>query len=105
MILYRPVHLGGLCLTSMKLKATAFLIRTFLELAANTQYLQSQYLNMLYRVYILGEDIDCPPLPPYYNDLLFSTICQAKSSGRDIISMTTKEWYGFLLDMAFLRDR
>ena len=102
--LFRPVSLGGLGLTSVKLKSTAFLIRTFLELAANPKYFQSQYLNLLYRVHILGEDISNPPLlPPYYNVTFFSTICQAKDSGCDIINMTTKQWYNYLLDLNILK--
>ena len=66
-LLFRPVKCGVLGLTSVKLKATAFLIKTFLELAANPKYNQSQFLNSIYRVHILDEDIACPSLPPYYN--------------------------------------
>ena len=56
-LLFRPVNSGGLGLMSVKQKATAFLIRTFLELAANTKYIQSQYLSRIYRYHILGENI------------------------------------------------
>ena len=47
MMLLRPVHHGGLGLLSVKPKSAAFLIRTLFDLAANSQYIQSQYLNMM----------------------------------------------------------
>jgi len=102
-ILFRPVSLGGLGLTSVKLKSMAFLIKTFLELAANPTYIQSQYLNLLYQVHILGEDTPCPPSPPYYGASFYNTICQAKNSGCDIINMSTKQWYHYLLDKNVLK--
>ena len=47
MMLLRPVHHGGLGLSSVKPKSAAFLIRTLFDLAANSHYIQSQYLNMM----------------------------------------------------------
>ena len=47
MMLLRPVHHGGLGLSSVKPKSVAFLIRTLFDLAENSQYIQSQYLNMM----------------------------------------------------------
>ena len=46
----------------LKQKAKAFLIRNFLELAANPHYIDSQFLSRIYRHRILGEDITSPPL-------------------------------------------
>ena len=55
LLLFRPVKSGGLGLVSIKQKSTAFLIRTFMEVAANPEYQTSQYLNSLYQFYILEE--------------------------------------------------
>ena len=82
-LLFRPVQIGGLGFVSVKHKATAFLIRTFLELSANSAYQSSQYLNSLYRFHILGEDVLCPPLPPYYPTNFFKTILEAKTEGKE----------------------
>ena len=83
---------------SGKHKSTAFLIRTFLELAASPRYLQSQFLNMLYKFPILGEDLLCPPNPPYYSTDFFDIIRDALNEGRDVVRMTTRQWYQHLLD-------
>ena len=102
LLLYRPVYHGGLGLTSVKLKSIAFFLRTFLELAANQKYLQSQYLNLLYRYHVLDEDVVCPPLPPYYSISFFDIIRQTKNTGRDVVSMTTRQWYSYLLNKDIL---
>ena len=103
LLLHRSVYHGGLGLSSIKWKSVAFLIRTFLELAANPKYLHSQYLNMLYRFHVLGENFVCPTLPPYYKGSFFEIICQAKNTGRDIISMTTRQWYIYLINKDVLK--
>ena len=102
--LFRPVWYGGLGLASMKHKSMAYLIRTFLELAANPQFIQSPFLSTLYRVHILQEDAPCPPSPPYYNYQFYQYIVSARNSGMDIIAMTTKKWYQYLLDQEFLKE-
>lgn len=97
MVLHRPVHQGGLGLVSVKYKARASLLRTFIELAVNPEYITSIYLSSLYRVHVLGEDLACPPLPPYYDKNFFTTICQAAETGADVTTMTSRQWYNFLL--------
>ena len=103
LVLFRPVKFGGLGLVSVKQKSTAFLIRTFLELAASQRYLQSQFLNRLYRFHILDEDILCPPTPSYYSNDFFNNIRSALNEGRDIVRMTTRQWYQYLLDKEVLK--
>ena len=90
-------------LVSVKQKATAFLIKTFLELAANSNFLTSQCLNIFYRSRILGEDIVSPPLPPYYTTSFINSICEAKAEGKDIIKMSTRQLYYYLLDQDVLK--
>ena len=91
MVLLRPIHQGGLGLTSVRHKSLACLLRTFIELAANPTYITSQYLNTLYRVHVLREDLPCPSLPPYYPVSMFEKISLALDSGLDIVRMTTKQ--------------
>ena len=98
MVLFRNVIDGGLGLTSCKHKSIAYLIKTFLELAANPAYVDSLYLNILYRAYVLKENDSTPHLPPYYNKHFFDTIIQAKNAGYNIVTMTVKQWYSFLVE-------
>ena len=98
MVLHRPVHQGGLGLVSVEHKAEASLLRTFLELATNQNHLSSTCLSILYRVHVLGENLPCPPLPPFYNTQFFDTIKDSVESGADVVSMTTHQWYHYLLE-------
>ena len=98
LILFRPVKNGGLGLSSVKHKSLAFLIKTFLEMAMSSTFIKSQYLTMLFRSQILEEDILCPPLPPYFTASFFATIKKAKYAGCDIGSMSTRDWYRYLLN-------
>ena len=96
LLLHRPVKNGGLGLVSVKLKCLANMIRNFVDLAVNPNYLHSQFLNILYRVKILDENISSPPSPPYYNDGFFNIIREAVRSGKEISRMKTKHWYHHL---------
>ena len=96
-ILFKSTATGGLGLVSIKLKALACLIRTFLELSVNPHFLHSQYLSILFRVNILEEDMNCPKMPPYYDKEFFEIIRVALKSGLDIENMKIKHWYNFLL--------
>ena len=77
----------------------ASLLHTFLELSTNLKYIPRLFLTILYRVHVMGEDLPCPPLPPYYNKEFFSFIKSATTAGHDVSKMTTKQWYGFLLEL------
>ena len=100
-VLFRQVDDGGLGLTSVKHKALAMLIRNFIDLAYNPKYLNSLFLNLIYKKHVLGEDITCPAIPPYFKecDSFFETIRNAKDDGRDIINMSTKDWYKYILNI------
>ena len=58
---------------------------------------------MLYRYHVLGEDFVCPALPPYYNLSFFEVISEARNTGMDVIRMTTKQWYNYLLKKDILK--
>ena len=60
------------------------------------------YQGLIYfRVHVLGEDIPCPPLPPYFSQSLFDTIKSASEAGFDVSHMTNKQWYSFLMQQDF----
>ena len=67
-VLHRPHQYGGLGLHSVKYKALAGFITTFLQTAANPKFQQNLLHSLLYMKYVLGEDVpQAPdPLPPTY---------------------------------------
>ena len=79
-VLHRPVHMGGLGLHNVKLKALATLIRTFMETSANPAFTHNLLHIILYRVYVLQDDTieNPPPIPPYYSNEFFNAIKQVK---------------------------
>ena len=99
MVLFRPMSQGGLGLSSVKLKSLACLIRTFIEMAANPKYQTSLYENMLYNIYVLGDDSYSGMLtqPPFYTSSFFNVIKEARASGLCVATMTIRQWYNHLL--------
>ena len=98
MVLFRSVLKGGLGLASVKLKSLACLIRNFIEIAADSRFINSQYETSLYNYYVL--DIQCqqpPPRPPFYTEHFFKAIKDANELGLDVLKMKIKQWYKFLL--------
>lgn len=89
---------------SVKHKAKAALIKTFLELATDTVFIPSLFLSTLYKVKVLGEDLVCPPAPPYYSDSFFKSISTAIAEGYDVTTMSTRQWYLFLLNDEILLE-
>ena len=95
MVIHRPHDYGGLGLHSVKYKALAGFITTFLQTAANPSFQPNLLHNLLYRKHVLGEDVpEAPnPPPPYLTPELFSTIRAVKeASGLNIVKMTEKDW-------------
>ena len=89
----------------MKLKARASFVRCFLELAANPKYLNSNFLNSIYRKEILGEDLITHVVTPSYIDRdTLEDIIDAKEKGNDIINMSIKQWYQFFLQKYIFMD-
>ena len=95
-VLHRTVPEGGLGLISVKHKALACLLRNFTELAANPAYIGSLFLSSIYRAKVNGENIDCPEVP-YYSQHFFDVLTTATQEGKDVVTMTTRYWYCYLI--------
>ena len=101
MVLYRPIQMGGLGLHSVKTKALATLIRTFMETAVNPSFTHNLFHTLLYRVYVLDDDYIVPPtpLPPYYSADFFNTIRKVKEgTPLNVAIMSTAQWYRVLVE-------
>ena len=55
-VLFRPCLYGGLGLISVRHKAKACQIRTFLEMSVNHNYVPSLFLVSLFKVFVLDDD-------------------------------------------------
>ena len=76
-------------------------ITTFLRTAANPSFHQNLLHNLLYRKYVLHEEVpEAPtPPPPYFSQELFDTIREAKeASALNILKMTEKDWTRLLTE-------
>ena len=75
-VLFRAADLGGLGLHHVESKATAHLISTFLQTAANPRYISSQFRVSLFQCHVL-EEVEVVPNPgftPYYTKDFFNII-------------------------------
>ena len=101
MILHRPHHHGGIGLHSVKYKAMAGFITTFLQTAANPSFQQNLLHSLLFRKYVLDEDVPSAPNPPppYFTQDLFNVIRKVKDeSPLNIIALTEKDWSRLLTE-------
>ena len=76
MLLHRPHHQCGLGLHSVRYKALAGYITTYLQTAANPKFIPNLLHTQLFKEHVLGEDAPGVPaqLPPYLTPELFSII-------------------------------
>ena len=100
LVLFRPKMKGGLGVHNAKYKALAILIRSFLETAVNTKFINNLYHNALYRWHVLGDhSLRDPGSSPYYSPNFFSAIKQVVQAGLlNVSTMTTKQWYRVLME-------
>ena len=74
-IMYHPAYYGGLGITSVKYKAKAMLIRTFLETAVHPRFKHSLLHSTMFRYHVMGDTtVPDPGLLPYYQQDFFDTI-------------------------------
>ena len=97
-VLHRPHHYGGLGLHSVKYKSIAGFITTFLQTATNPKFRQNLLHNLLFRKYVLGEDVPAAPNPPppYLSLDLFAIMKRVKEeTPLNIITMAEKDYRRF----------
>ena len=100
-VIHRPHHYGGLGMHSVKYKALAGFITTFLQTAANPSFRQNLLHSQLFRKHVLGEDVPGAPAvsPPYLTDEIFSIIRKVNdTSPLNIITMKEKDWTRLLTE-------
>ena len=96
----RPASYGGLGVTSVRFKAQALLIRSFLETAAIPKFRHSMLHSSLFRFHVLGDtSVPDPGYLPYYQAAFFETIKQVHcESPLNILSMSTGQWVQVLTE-------
>ena len=102
MILHRPHIQGGIGLHSVRFKALAGFITTFLQTAVQPTFRTNLLHSLLYRKYVL-EEADVPGVPtqppPYFTQELFSMIKKVhEESTLNITTMTEKDWSRLLTE-------
>jgi hypothetical protein len=96
----RPASHGGLGVTSVKYKAQAVLIRSFMETSANPKFISSLLHSTLFRYHVLGDtSIPDPGYLPYYPASFFDTIRRVHSeTPLNVTTMTTSQWVRVLTE-------
>ena len=90
---------------NIKCKAEAMFLKNFLDLAVNEKFCGSMLFRALFQYYVLDDtSIPTPPIPQAikYSGNIFQTIKVALTESLDIYSMTSKDWYLYLLDKEVL---
>ena len=99
-IMCRPIHHGGLGLASIRNRAKAALIRTFLETSANPNFRQSLLHSNMFRYHVLGDSsLPNPGFLPYYPPAFFATIRKVhQDTSLNVCTMSIKEWTKYLTE-------
>ena len=93
--------LGGIGLHSVKFKALAGFISTFLQTAANPKFRPNLLHQLLFRKHVLLDDAPGVPnqLPPYLSPELFSIIRKVKNESKlNITNMSEGDWNRYLTE-------
>ena len=98
LVIFRSTVDGGLDLLNVKVRATALLIRTFLETAVNPNFIHSLFHEQLYRYHVLQEHSLPDPGYPPTKEFFSLTQHYTETSPMNISIMSTKEWYTTLLE-------
>ena len=94
MVIYSPISYGGLGVCSVRYKARALLIRSFLETAVIPKYRQNLHHSLISNVWISN-----PGFLPYYPQPFFDTIIRVhKSPKNDVTKMAIKQWVKVLTE-------
>ena len=100
LLLYRGRPDGGLGVHHIKSKATAVLIKSFLETANGDKFLRNNYHHALFQWHVLNDtSIENPGLPHYYSKDFFSLIQFVnEQADLNLKRMTASHWYKVLLE-------
>ena len=99
-VMCRPPSYGGLGVNSIRYKAKAILIRTFLETAINPKFRHSLLHSTMFQFHVLGDaSVPNPGFPPYYPPAFFDTIRKVhqRTPGR-VSTMSIKDWTQLLTE-------
>ena len=88
---------GGLGVSHVQYRARAALIITFLQTAIKPEFQRNFYHNTLYRVNILGEQIQAPQIPPNFQGNFFPTIRKLRSHLGELETVSMRSIYDFLI--------
>ena len=99
-IMCRPIHHGGLGVYSIRNRAKATLIRTFLETSANPNFRQSLLHSKMYRYHVLGDTSLPDPgfllcYPPSFFDIIRKV---PQETSFNVSTMSIKEWSKYLTE-------
>ena len=96
----RPASYGGLEVASVKFKALAVLIRTFLETAAIPKFRHSLLHSTMFRYHVLQDSsVPDPGFLPYYPAAFFQKIKQVHlDTPLNVLSMSTSQWVRLLTE-------
>ena len=99
-VMCRPAFYGGLGVASVKHKAQAVLIKTFLETAAIPKFRHSLLHTLLFRFHVLGDSsVPDPGHPPYYPASFFNTIRHVhEDTPLNILTMSISQWTRLLTE-------
>ena len=105
-VMCRPASYGGLGVTSVKYKAMAVLIQSFMESAANPKFKKSLLHSSLYKYHVLGDtSIPDPGFLPYYPSTFFDTIRHVHmESPLNVTKMSTSQWVRILTEEGLTMD-
>ena len=94
MVMCRPTSYGGLGVLSVKYRAQATLIRSFIETAAHPQFRHSLLHKQMFQYHVLDEtSLPNPGFLPYYPESFFKTIKHVhETSPLNVKTMTTADW-------------
>ena len=100
MVMCRPASYGGLGVSSVKFKAMAALIQTFMETSANPKFRKSLLHSAMYRYHVLSDtSIPNPGYLPCYPASFFDTIRRVHlETPLNVTTMSTSQWVRVLTE-------
>ena len=95
-----PTSDGGLGVHSVKFRAQALLIRTFMETAAHPQFTHSLLHSHMFQYHVLeNKTLPDPGFLPYYPETFFRTIRNVhEQTPLDVKTMSISQWARILTE-------